>query len=65
MLWLGISATIGANIAFGTGYGLVGAVVAAWPAVSLVGKVADCAIFARFCRARSGCWGGIRLLGAR
>ena len=65
MLWLGIGATIGANIAFGTGYGLLGALISAWPAVAFVGKVGDCAIFARFCRARFGCWEGIRLLGAR
>ena len=44
---------------------LVGRVIAAWPSFALTGKVADCAIFARFCRARSGCWEGIRLLGAR
>ena len=65
MLWLGIGATIGANIAYGAGYGLLGALISAWPAVAFIGKVADCAIFARFCRARSGCWEGIRLLGAR
>ena len=31
MLWLGISATIGANIAYGAGYGLLGALISAWP----------------------------------
>ena len=65
LLALGIVATLAANMAQGWSHGPVGAVIAAWPAVSLVGKVADCAIFARFCRARSGCWEGIRLLGAR
>ena len=65
LLALGIAATLAANMAQGWSHGPVGAVVAAWPAASLVGKVADCAIFARFCRARSGCWEGIRLLGAR
>ena len=65
LLALGIAATLTANMAQGWSHGPVGAVVAAWPAVSLVGKVADCAIFARFCRARFGCWEGIRLLGAR
>ena len=65
LLGLGIAATLTANMAQGWSHGLVGAVVAAWPAVSLVGKVADCAIFARFCPARSGCWEGIRLRGAR
>ena len=34
MLWLGIGATIGANIAFGVGYGLLGALISAWPAVA-------------------------------
>jgi Protein of unknown function (DUF2637) len=61
LLALGIVATLAANMAQGWSHGPVGAVVAAWPAVSLVGKVADCAIFARFCRARFGCWEGIRL----
>ena len=65
LLALGIAATLTANMAQGWSHGLVGAVIAAWPAVSLVGKVADCAIFVRFCRARFGCWEGIRLLGAR
>ena len=61
----GIVATIGANLAHGLSHGPMGAEVGAWPAVALVGKVADCAIFARFCRARFGCWEGIRLQGAR
>jgi hypothetical protein len=37
LLWLGITATLAANIAHGWEYGPVGAVVAAWPAVALVG----------------------------
>ena len=64
LLGLGIAATLAANMAqgwatarSGGGRGLAGG--------CLVGKVADCAIFARFCRARFGCWEGIRLLGAR
>ena len=65
LLGLGIAATLAANVAHGLGHGAIGAAVAAWPAVALVGKVADCAIFARFCRARFGCWEGIRLQGAR
>ena len=65
LLALGIAATLAANMAVGWSHGPVGAVVAAWPAASLVGKIADCAIFARFCRARFGCWEGIRLQGAR
>jgi hypothetical protein len=39
MLWLGISATVGANIAFGAGYGLLGALISAWPAVAFIGSV--------------------------
>jgi Protein of unknown function (DUF2637) len=39
MLWLGITATIGANIAYGAGYGLLGAVISAWPAVAFIGSV--------------------------
>ncbi len=39
MLWLGISATIGANIAYGAGYGLLGALISAWPAVAFIGAV--------------------------
>ena len=35
---LGIAATLTANMAQGWSHGLVGAVVAAWPAVSLVGS---------------------------
>jgi hypothetical protein len=61
----GIVATVGANLAHGLGHGPVGALVSSWPAVALIGKVADCAIFARFCRVRFGCWEGIRLLVAR
>jgi hypothetical protein len=39
--WLlspGIAATLAANVAHGLGHGAVGAVVAAWPAVALVGS---------------------------
>jgi hypothetical protein len=35
-LWLGIAATIGANVAHGAGHGAVGALVSAWPAVALI-----------------------------
>ena len=37
-LGLGIAATLGANVAHGLGHGLVGAAVAAWPAIALVGS---------------------------
>jgi hypothetical protein len=39
MLWLGIGATVGANIAYGAGFGLLGAVISAWPAVAFIGSV--------------------------
>jgi Protein of unknown function (DUF2637) len=35
MLWLGI----GANVAYGAGYGLLGALISAWPAVAFIGAV--------------------------
>src|SRR5580693_5340343 len=38
LLGLGIAATLAANIAHGFGHGPSGAVVAAWPAVALVGS---------------------------
>jgi hypothetical protein len=39
MLWLGIGATIGANVAYGSGYGLLGALISACPAVAFIGAV--------------------------
>jgi hypothetical protein len=39
MLWLGIGATIGANVTYGAGYGLLGALISAWPAVAFIGTV--------------------------
>lgn len=38
LLSLGIVATLAANVAQGLGHGLIGAAVAAWPAVALVGS---------------------------
>jgi len=38
LLGLGIAATLAANVAHGLGHGLVGAAVAAWPAIALVGS---------------------------
>jgi hypothetical protein len=38
LLGLGIAATLAANVAHGLGQGPVGAAVAAWPAVALVGS---------------------------
>jgi hypothetical protein len=37
MLWLGIAATVGANISYGLPFGPLGAMVSAWPAVAFVG----------------------------
>ncbi len=39
MLWLGIAAPIGANIAYGAAYGLLGVLISAWPAVAFIGTV--------------------------
>jgi Protein of unknown function (DUF2637) len=38
LLVLGIAATLAANVAHGLGHGPVGAAVAVWPAVALVGS---------------------------
>jgi hypothetical protein len=38
LLGLGIAATLAANVAHGLGDGLIGAAVAAWPAVALIGS---------------------------
>lgn len=38
LLGLGITATLAANVAHGLGHGVLGAAVAAWPAVALVGS---------------------------
>lgn len=35
-LWLGIGGTVAANLAYGTPYGLVGAIVSAWPGLAFV-----------------------------
>src|SRR3984957_3456996 len=38
LLGLGVIATLAANVAHGLGHGIIGAAVAAWPAVALVGS---------------------------
>ena len=38
LLGLGVAATLAANVAHGLGHGMIGAAVAAWPAVALVGS---------------------------
>lgn len=47
MLWLGVGATIAANVAFGLGYGWMAAVIAAWPAIAFVGSVEMALMLAR------------------
>jgi uncharacterized protein DUF2637 len=37
-LWLGIAATVGANVSYGAAYGPLGAIISAWPAVAFVGS---------------------------
>jgi hypothetical protein len=53
---LGIVATLAANVAHGLGHGPVGATVAAWPAVALVGSyellMMVTAALRRYCMAR-------------
>lgn len=39
MLWLGVGATVAANVGYGLPYGWLAAVIAAWPAVAFVGSV--------------------------
>ena len=39
MLWLGIGATVGTNIAYRAGFGLLGVVISAWSAVAFIGSV--------------------------
>jgi hypothetical protein len=38
-LWLGIGATVGANVAYGAASGLLGATISARPAVAFIGSV--------------------------
>jgi hypothetical protein len=54
MLWLGIAATIGAKIAYGAGYGLLGALISAWPAVAFIGAVEMLMMLVRASARRAG-----------
>jgi hypothetical protein len=56
LLGLGIAATLAANVAHGLGHGLVGAAVAAWPAVALVGSYELLTIMIRSSQPGSGHW---------
>jgi len=51
MLWLGITAMAGADIAAGARFGLLGVVITAWPAVACAGAVEIAVEFVRRCRA--------------
>ena len=51
LLGLGVAATLAANVAHGLGHGPVGAVVAAWPAVALVGSYELLMMVIRGCQA--------------
>jgi hypothetical protein len=50
MLALGVAATVGANVAYGLPFGVVGALVSAWPAVAFVGSVEMAVRFVRDAR---------------
>jgi hypothetical protein len=50
MLWLGIGATVAANVLYGAPFGWLSAVVSAWPAVAFVGSVEMAVRFVRDAR---------------
>jgi hypothetical protein len=54
LLGLGIAATLAANVTHGLGHGLIGAAVAAWPAVALVGSYELLMLVIRGAQARPG-----------
>lgn len=39
MLVVGVAATVGANLAYGLRYGILGGVISSWPAISFIGSV--------------------------
>jgi len=39
MLWTAIGATVAANVIYGLGYGVLGALISAWPAYAFIGGV--------------------------
>jgi hypothetical protein len=53
LLGLGITATLAANVAHGLGHGALGAAVAAWPAVALVGSYELLMVIIRSTQARA------------
>jgi hypothetical protein len=63
MLWLGIGATVAANIAYGIHFGWKGAVVSAWPAVAFIGSAEMImSLFRRYGRARAAVVRQVRVL---
>ena len=58
LLGQGIAATLAANVAHGLGHGLVGAAVAAWPAVALVGSYELLMMVMRGSQVPAGCTPG-------
>ncbi len=54
MLWLGISATVGANAAYGAPFGALGVLVSTWPAAAFVGAAEMVMLLVRRSRATGG-----------
>jgi hypothetical protein len=54
LLGVGIAATLAANVVHGLGHGPVGAIVAAWPAVALVGSYELLMVIIRSAQASAG-----------
>jgi hypothetical protein len=54
MLGLGVAATVAANVLYGLGFGALGAVISAWPAVAFVGAVEMCMWLIRKARPEPG-----------
>ena len=63
LLGLGIAATLAANVAHGLGHGLAGGVVAAWPAVALVGSYELLMMIIRNAQAPANSVSGVDLTG--
>jgi hypothetical protein len=64
LLGLGVTATLAANVAHGLGHGQSGAVVAAWPAVALVGSYELLMVIIRSHQVPAATAGGPGALGA-
>ncbi len=64
LLGLGIAETLAANVAHGLGHGLIGAAVAAWPTVALIGSYELLMVIIRGKREQPGASVGPRVAGA-